>query len=119
IEPPVLAAIVERFQTGDADLVTNTRTRTFPRGLDAELFSRSVLETMLREAGECAEREHVTPYLYRHPERFRIVDHVRSDDLSQLRLTLDTAEDYELLRRIYDAAIDPDRLNLDEVLIIL
>jgi spore coat polysaccharide biosynthesis protein SpsF len=116
VEPPVLADMAARFRDEQADLVTNARVRTFPRGLDAELFTRAALETMLAEARDPAEREHVTPYLYRHPERFRIVDHVASQDRSDLRLTLDTAEDYELLRRLYEAAPDPDWPTLDDIL---
>jgi spore coat polysaccharide biosynthesis protein SpsF len=111
--------MVTRFRLGDADVVTNARVRTFPRGLDAELLTRASLETMLAEASDPIEREHVTPYLYRHPERFRIVDFVALHDHSWLRLTLDTAEDYELLRRLHDAAPEPERLSLHGVLALL
>lgn len=100
IDPIVLARMVRRFQEGDADLVTNARQRTFPRGLDAEIFSRAALDTMQTEAYSSEEREHVTPYLYRHPERFRIVDFVGEPDLSHWRLTLDTEEDLTLLEAI-------------------
>lgn len=100
IDPTVLAKMVSRFSEGDADLVTNARLRTFPRGLDAEIFSRAALDAMLEEAHSPEEREHVTPYLYRHPERFRIVDFMGEPDLSRWRLTLDTEEDLALLEAI-------------------
>lgn len=119
IDPDVLAAMVARSGEGDADLVTNARERTFPRGLDAELFTRAALDTMLAEARAPEEREHVTPFLYRHPGRFRIVDHLHQQDYSSGRWTLDTPEDYELLRRIHDAAPDPDGLRMGDVLRLL
>lgn len=119
IDPEVLAAMVERFAVGDADLVTNCVRRSFPRGLDAELFSRQALDTMLAEASAPAEREHVTPFLYAHPERFRIVSHEGSEDLSGYRLTLDTPEDFVLLERIFSATPDPDAIRLDEVVALL
>lgn len=119
IDPEVLAAMVERFAAGDADLVSNCVRRSFPRGLDAELFSRQALDTMLAEASAPAEREHVTPFLYAHPERFRIVSHEGSEDLSGYRLTLDTPEDFVLLERIFSATPDPDAIRLDEVVALL
>jgi spore coat polysaccharide biosynthesis protein SpsF len=118
IDPEVLHAMAGKLKDG-VDLVTNARRRTFPRGLDAELFSRAALDIMLAEARQPAEREHVTPFLYRHPDRFRIVDHLGAEDHSGLRLTLDTAEDYELLRLIHDAVAAPDRLRLDDIIAIL
>lgn len=119
IDPDVLAAMAGRFGEGNADLVTNARERTYPRGLDAELFTRAALDIMLAEARAPEEREHVTPFLYRHPERFRIVDHLGAEDYSSGRWTLDTPEDYELLRRIHDAAPDPDGLRMGDVLRLL
>lgn len=116
IDPNVLGAMTDRFRGGDADLVSNCVRRTFPRGLDAELFSRSALDIMLAEAAAPAEREHVTPFLYANPDRFRIVSHEGPKDFSDYRLTLDTPEDFELLDRIFAAAPDPDTLGLAGVI---
>jgi spore coat polysaccharide biosynthesis protein SpsF len=119
IDPDVLRAMAQQFRADPAvDLVTNARVRTFPRGLDAEFFTRAALEVMLREANQPHQREHVTPFLYEHPKRFRIVDHVNASDQSAFRLTLDTPEDYELLRAIFDSA-DPQSLTLDSVVAML
>jgi spore coat polysaccharide biosynthesis protein SpsF len=116
IDPDVLGAMVGRFRDGNADLVSNCVRRTFPRGLDAELFSRAALDVMLAEAVASAEREHVTPFLYANPDRFRIVSHEGAEDFSDYRLTLDTPEDFELLDRIFAAAPDPDALRLADVI---
>lgn len=119
IDPDVLGAMVERFGAGDTDLVSNCVRRSFPRGLDAELFSRAALDIMLAEATTAAQREHVTPFLYAHPDRFRIVSHEWPEDLSDHRLTLDTPEDFDLLDRIFNAAPNPDALRLAEVVALL
>jgi spore coat polysaccharide biosynthesis protein SpsF len=118
IDPVVLGAMASVFLGGDADLVTNARVRTFPRGLDAEIFTRAALEVMVREAHEPHQREHVTPFLYEHPERFSIVDHRNATDASQFRLTLDTADDYRLLQRVF-ATAPSEQLTLDSVVTLL
>lgn len=119
IDPDVLARMAERFRDGDADLVSNCVRRSFPRGLDAELFSRTALDIMLDEATTSAQREHVTPFLYAHPARFRIIGHESEEDVSDYRLTLDTPEDLELLTRIFSATPDPDAIRLAEVVTLL
>ena len=116
IDPDVLAQMTVRFAVGDADLVSNCVQRTFPRGLDAELFSRDALDIMLEEATTASQREHVTPFLYAHPERFRTISHESAEDFSDLRLTLDTPEDLDLLKRIFLATPDPDGLRLAGVI---
>lgn len=115
IDPDILGQMVDRFRSGNVDLVSNCVRRTFPRGLDAELFSRGALDAMLAEAVTASEREHVTPFLYAHPDRFHIVSHEGPDDLSDYRLTLDTPEDFELLDRFFAAAADPDAIRLADI----
>jgi spore coat polysaccharide biosynthesis protein SpsF len=75
--------------------------RTYPIGLDTEVCSFAGLETIWKEAQEPHQREHVMPYFYDHQERFKILLVHHAKDLGALRLTVDTAEDLELLRRVY------------------
>lgn len=117
LDPDLLAAMAQRFRSERPDLLTNARVRTYPRGLDAEFFSADALALAAAEARAPDQREHVTPFLYQHPERFHIVDHLGSPDLSHHRWTLDTPEDYELLARIFTSA-EPDP-GLQDVLAIL
>lgn len=77
--------------------------RTFPRGLDVEVFSRAALEEAAREAKSPAEREHVTPYLIRRPERFPPILHSSGESLGGLRWTVDAPEDFELVKRVLEA----------------
>lgn len=107
IDPVVLDNIIETFsdenKNDKLDYMSNSIVRTFPRGLDAEIFSMAALEKTFNEATLKYEFEHVTPYIYKHPELFKIKNFESYKDYSQYRWTVDTKEDYELLRNIYDA----------------
>jgi spore coat polysaccharide biosynthesis protein SpsF len=83
--------------------------RTFPIGLDTEVCSLRVLEIAWREALEAHHREHVMPYFYENPDRFRVLLVNYQSDFGTLRWTVDTAEDLELVRQIFgrfDGRID-------------
>ena len=104
IDPSVIDATVEAFRSAGADYASNTLPpRTFPRGLDVEVIALDALETAGREDGDPGWREHATPYLYHHPERFRLLRVPSDDDQSRHRWSVDTPEDLELVERIYEA----------------
>ncbi|MBI5937884.1 MAG: glycosyltransferase family protein [Betaproteobacteria bacterium] len=102
IDPAVVDAAIAMFLAPPMlyDYVSNTQARSYPRGLDVEVFSFAALAAAQTEGRLEYEREHVTPYLYQHPERFRIGQLVAGEDHSQHRWTVDTAEDFELIGRI-------------------
>jgi len=101
IDPELVDETIRVFQEQCGDYASNSFPRTYPRGLDVEVFTVSALEQAWRDARTPYEREHVTPYFYEHPELFRLVSLRGRADYSQYRWTLDTAEDLELLRTIY------------------
>ena len=110
LDPSVIDASVETLQRTGADYTSNIQHRTFPRGLDVEAFGFESFERVHNEATKPHHREHVTPYYHENTDEFELVD-VTSDDVysddhlrnrTDLRLTLDEAADYELLRRLYD-----------------
>lgn len=76
--------------------------RTFPIGLDTEICTFSALEIAWQEATQPHQREHVMPYLYENKNRFRILLVNHEPDYGNLRWTVDTPQDLELLRLIYD-----------------
>lgn len=112
-DPAVIDRIITEFETGGYDYVSNTIQPTYPDGLDCEVFSFQALEYAWKEATLNSEREHVTPYIWKHPELFRL-SNVRcqlsgvSSDLSAERWTLDTMEDLEFLRRVLAEIPDGD-----------
>jgi spore coat polysaccharide biosynthesis protein SpsF len=103
ISPKASGRVVARLLAGDCDYASNTIERTYPRGLDTSACLVGTLERADREATDASDREHVMTYVRRHPDRFRLCSVTDEVDRSHLRLTLDTAEDLELLSRIYDA----------------
>lgn len=75
-----------------------------PLGLTAEIVSSSAIQTAWRQAVEKPHREHVTPFIYTHPEMFRLSSVPVSPKISgrSYRFTVDTAEDYNLMTAIHD-----------------
>ena len=104
IDPAVIDATVRAFQAAGVDYASNTlEPATYPRGLDVEVVRREALERAGREDADPAWREHATPYIYRHPELFRLLRVPADDDHADQRWTLDTPEDYLLIGRIYES----------------
>jgi len=119
IDPDVIDVTVNSFlgieNTPHANLATMTEYpydfaanrlpppwgRTYPIGLDTEVCSYEALETAWFEADDAHQREHVMPFFYEHPERFRILHVTHKPDYGHLRWTVDTPEDLELIRQIY------------------
>ena len=100
-DPTVIDACVWRHIETGADYTSNTIERTYPDGLDVEVMTAQALKTMQAEAKDPYEREHVTPFLYRHPERFRIAQLTQARQLSDRRWTVDTIEDFEFVSRVF------------------
>ncbi len=82
------------------DWVCNAVERRYPRGYEVEVFSHAALDIAAKVARDPEEREHVTPYLYRHPEQFGLGSVVGNVYLGNERWVLDTPEDFELISRI-------------------
>ena len=80
--------------------------RTFPRGLDTEIFTREALEEAHAEACEPYEREHVTPFIYTHPDRFHLRSRENETDLSEHRWVLDTPDDLHFVRKVFETLHD-------------
>jgi len=84
------------------DYASNTLRRTWPRGLDTEVMTADALAAANRLAGEPYERTHVTPYIYQHPERFRLLPVTGREDCSDRRWTVDEAADLDLVCAVYE-----------------
>jgi spore coat polysaccharide biosynthesis protein SpsF len=97
-DPEVIAAVVNDHLHAGADYTSNTLVRTYPDGLDVEVVATTALAAAAAEAHDRDEREHVTPFLYRRPERFHLAASTVPDNLGQVRWTIDTEADLEWLR---------------------
>jgi len=102
IDPHLIETMLKDYLEGKKiDCFSNALKRTYPRGLDVEIFSFQVLAQTEKEAKTKYQREHVTPYIYGHPEIFKVVQKKYDKNYANYRLTVDTKEDLELIRKIY------------------
>lgn len=98
-DPKLVDQAVGLFLEGGYDYFSNAVKRTYPDGLDVEVFSRATLERASREATRPYDREHVTPYM--QGADFK-TGHLRHDvDLSRVRWTVDVQADLEVIRRLF------------------
>jgi spore coat polysaccharide biosynthesis protein SpsF len=104
IDSDIISEIVTLMRIIDADYISNTHKRTYPHGMDCEVFTFAALEKAWKEATEMYDREHVTPYIYKSG-LFKCVDFEDpngADDTPSIRVTLDTPEDYTAICAVYD-----------------
>ncbi|GGE36246.1 spore coat protein [Pullulanibacillus camelliae] len=104
IDPEVIDKVINFYLNNyiDYDYVSNTMKRTYPRGLDTEVFSIQALKKVYESAAERFYREHVTTYIYRTTNEFKLGNVENNINLSQYRLTVDTIEDFELIKLIIE-----------------
>jgi len=97
---PVLLDDAVREAAGDADLVSTIPGRTFPYGVSAEIASVAAMERAYALMS-WRDREHVTLYLYEHPDAFRIRAMTSpSSDLARARMVVDTADDLRIFEQV-------------------
>lgn len=100
-DPDVIDLVVATHLERGDDYTTNAVELSFPHGLDVEVVRASALREADTQSTERAEREHVMPYVYRRPERFRS-GHVHCERyLWHHRWTVDEPEDLEFVRAVY------------------
>lgn len=119
IDPEITDKTIAAFLETRPDYASNALIRTYPRGLDTEVMSCSALERAWRESKKQYEREHVTPYLYENPAKFRVLSITGDMDHSDCRWTLDTPEDLRFLRAVYERLHGRDIFSWRDVLAFL
>jgi spore coat polysaccharide biosynthesis protein SpsF (cytidylyltransferase family) len=102
IDPEVIDMIIMNHLESKSDYTSNTIIDSFPDGLDTEIFTFSSLEKSWKEAVLLSEREHVTPYLKKHPEIFSLKSIVCDINLAVKRWTIDTESDYEFFKSVFN-----------------
>lgn len=100
--PAVSDQVVRAFRKSECDYASNTLERTYPFGLDTEVLSIETLCRVEQETSAPPDREHVTRYVWRHPEDFELCSVTDDTDRSGLRWTVDEKADLQLVRRIYE-----------------
>ncbi len=103
LDPETVDRVVNGLRSAPVDYASNVHVRTYPRGLDTEVFYLETLEKIFRQATSQAAREHVTAYVMEKPGEFAL-SHITSEtDDSDLRWTVDTEEDLALVRALYES----------------
>lgn len=101
-DPALVDAVIAEHRRAGNDYTSNALRRTYPDGLDAEVMTWACLESAWREAELRSDREHVTPFIYRQPERFKLGSVEGERDLSEMRWTVDWPADLAFVRSVYE-----------------
>jgi len=101
-DPELIDRVIEFHLQGGYDFVSNAIEPTFPDGLDSAVFRFELLEQAWQEARLPSEREHVTPFMRHHPERYKIGSYKGSPDRSYMRWTVDEPADFAFVCAIYE-----------------
>ena len=105
---------VQLLVSGNYDFVCNNSPPTFPEGLDVEVLTFNALKKIYRESLDDFEREHVTQYIHRNNEKFKISNIKNNIDLSHYRWTIDEESDYIFTKKIYEKLYKPGNIFLTE-----
>jgi spore coat polysaccharide biosynthesis protein SpsF len=104
VDPKLIDEVIQSYLDNypTFDYISNSHVRSFPIGMDTEVFSFKSLEEAYNESSLPEEREHVTPFIYRRPNRYKTKLLVHEPNLAHLRLTVDTPEDFELVSKLIE-----------------
>jgi len=104
-DPGIVDAMVARYRRGGYDYVTNVLdVLTFPIGFDVQVYSTELLATVAAATDDPYDRENVTPFIYHHPERHRLLNLRAPPALDRPRffLSVDHPEDFALVREVFE-----------------
>lgn len=101
IDSKIIDNVISAHLKSKADYTANTFLERFPDGEDVEVFKYSALQKAWEKAKLESEREHVTPFLRKHPEIFKHKSVVSKDDYHNKRWTLDEKKDFVFIKNIY------------------
>ena len=110
IDPAIVSRVIRRYREAGVDYVSNILKATFPDGMDTQVFATKVLADVARRTSDPADHEHVSLYIYRHPEIYSLANVAAEGEEARtdLRLTLDEPADLELIRAVF-VALRPQR----------
>ena len=116
IDAEIIDRVVQAFLDNGPDYASNTIESTYPRGQDVEVFTFDALKKAWCEASADFQHVHATPYIYQHPEQFRMLSVTGDEDESRHRWTVDTKEDLALIRAVYGKINRDDLFSWRDVL---
>jgi len=110
IDPAISERVIQTYLQAGVDYVSNILEITYPIGMDTQVFAVDVLAEVARLTQDPLYREHVSLYIYRHPQRFSLLNVAAPAELHDpdLHITLDTAEDYALISALVERLYPQD-----------
>lgn len=122
IDAQVVDKTIAAYLKSKPDYACNGMPETYPMGMVAEIFATAVLAQVATLTNDPADREHVSLYIYEHPQRYRLLSVAAPPEQTrpELRLCIDTREDYRVVSAIYDTLypLKPD-FGLTDILAFL
>jgi spore coat polysaccharide biosynthesis protein SpsF len=108
IDPALVSRTIRAYRATKVDYCSNILARSWPIGMDTQVFATDVLADVARRTDDPHDHEHVSLYIYRHPEIYSLhgIEAPPSEHRPDTRLTLDTREDLEVIRALF-AALRP------------
>ncbi|MDP2365890.1 MAG: glycosyltransferase family protein [Ignavibacteria bacterium] len=100
-DPEIIDNVIDMLITKNLDFAFNNKPPTFPEGLDTEIFTFSALKNAYENSLDPFEQEHVTQFFYRNPNLFLQKNYSNSQNFSNLRWTVDTEKDLEMVKVVY------------------
>lgn len=122
IDPEIIEHTIQRYLQSNVDYAANTLTRTYPIGMDTTVFATDILADVAGRTNDPTDREHVSLFIYRHPELYSLENYAAPRALTypEMRLTLDTPEDLELIRAIFERLYPKNpEFTLNDILVFL
>ena len=117
IDPVLIRNGADQYLKGDDEIVylSNSIERTYARGFDFEIFSFASLKDAYEKAKDQSDLEHVTPYIWKNKSgKIKMVHFKQEHDNSALRVTVDTSQDFELIRQLI-VDYHAERLSHDKI----
>ena len=118
IDPSIVDKTIEYYKKNNFDYVSNFFNRSYPIGTEIEIFSFKTLEKCWMNAKKSSEKEHVTPFIYNHPELFKIGHIEYKKNISHLHWTVDQIEDFKFVELIFKK-IKKRPILMDDILELL
>lgn len=110
IDPAVIDLLLDEYYKAPSDYLSNRLldSRSWPHGMDVEIFTFQALEKAWKEAVVASHREHVTSYILESPQKFSLREVSHDRDLSAYRVTVDFPEDLEFVRNVFTELFEAD-----------
>jgi len=116
IDPYIIDQVIDLHLVSGCAYTSNVNPPTFPDGMDVEVLTFRALEQSWKEAKLPSEREHVTQYVRNRPSVFSAINYRNSEDLSAIRLTVDTEADFQLVDKIFNALAAVPNFHLSDII---